>query len=86
MLTINFVKRLIFPFLIIFLLSTSAFSLTDEDEQEIISVVSQQLQAFQDDDFEKAYSFASPIIKKIFPNPQVFGEMVVGQYLSLIHI
>ena len=83
MLTINFVKRLTLPFLIIFLLSTSAFSLTDEDEQEIISVVSQQLQAFQDDDFEKAYSVASPIIKKIFPNPQVFGEMVVGQYQAV---
>ena len=28
-------------------------------------------------------SFASPIIKKIFPNPQVFGEMVVGQYQAV---
>ena len=50
MLTIKIVKGLILPFLIVLLISTSAFSLTDEDEQEIISVVSQQLQAFQDDD------------------------------------
>ena len=83
MLTIKIVKGLILPFLIVLLISTSAFSLTDEDEQEIISVVSQQLQAFQDDDFEKAYSFASPIIKKIFPSSKVFGEMVVGQYQAV---
>ena len=83
MLTINFIKRLIFPFLIIFLLSTSAFSLTDEDEQEIISVVSQQLQAFQDDDFEKAYSYASPTIKTIFSDYKKFREMVVGQYQAV---
>lgn len=83
MLKINFVKRLILPFLIIFLLSTSAFSLTDEDEQEIISVVSQQLQAFQDDDFEKAYSYASPTIKTIFSDYKKFRDMVVGQYQAV---
>ena len=66
MLTTKIVKGLVLPFLVVLLISTSAFSLTDEDEQEIISVVSQQLQAFQNDDFEKAYSFASPIIKKYF--------------------
>ena len=83
MLTIKIVKGLILPFLIVLLISTSAFSITDEDEQEIISVVSQQLQAFQEDDFEKAYSFASPIIKKIFPSPKAFAEMVVGQYQAV---
>ena len=83
MLTIKIVKTLISSFLIVLFISTSAFSITDEDEKEIISVVSQQLQAFQDDDFEKAYSFASPIIKKIFPSPKAFGEMVVGQYQAV---
>ena len=53
MLTTKIVKGLVLPFLVVLLISTSAFSLTDEDEQEIISVVSQQLQAFQNDDFEK---------------------------------
>ena len=51
MLTTKIVKGLVLPFLVVLLISTSAFSLTDEDEQEIISVVSQQLQAFQNDDF-----------------------------------
>ena len=36
------------------------------DEEEIISVVNAHLQAFQDDDFEKAYSSASPTSKSIF--------------------
>ena len=53
MLTTRIIKGLVLPFLVVLLISTSAFSLTDEDEQEIISVVSQQLQAFQNDDFEK---------------------------------
>ena len=83
MLTTKIIKGLVLPFLVVLLISTSAFSLTDEDEQEIISVVSQQLEAFQNDDFEKAYSFASPIIKKIFPSPKAFGEMVVGQYQAV---
>ena len=83
MLTIKIVKGLILPFLVVLLISTSAFSLTDEDEQEIISVVSQQLQAFQDDDFEKAYSYASPTIKTIFSDYKKFRDMVVGQYQAV---
>ena len=83
MLTIKIAKGLILPFLIVLLISTSAFSLTDKDEQEIISVVSQQLQAFQDDDFEKAYSYASPTIKTIFSDYKKFRDMVVGQYQAV---
>ena len=54
--------------LIILFLSfkVEASTLSDKDESDIVNVVKLQLEAFQQDDFETAYSFASPIIKQIF--------------------
>ena len=46
-------------------------------------MVNAQLQAFQDDDFEKAYSYASPTIKTIFSDYKKFRDMVVGQYQAV---
>ena len=66
-----------------FLIQNGAYAITVSDEEEIISVVSAQLQAFQDDDFEKAYSYASPTIKTIFPDYKKFRDMVVGQYQAV---
>ena len=50
---------------------------------EIKSIVNQQLEAFKNDDFEKAYSFASPTIKKMFSSPEVFKKMVIGGYQAV---
>ena len=66
-----------------FFIQSGANALTAFDEEQIISVVSSQLQAFQDDDFEKAYSYASPTIKTIFPDHKKFRDMVVGQYQAV---
>ena len=66
-----------------FLIQNGAYAITASDEEEIISVVSAQLQAFRDDDFEKAYSYASPTIKTIFPDYKEFRDMVVGQYQAV---
>ena len=66
-----------------FFILSGANALTAFDEEQIISVVSGQLQAFQDDDFEKAYSYASPTIKTIFPDYKKFRDMVVGQYQAV---
>ena len=66
-----------------FLIQNVAYAITASDEEEIISVVNAQLQAFQDDDFEKAYSYASPTIKTIFPDYKKFRDMVVGQYQAV---
>ncbi len=72
-------------FLILFFLNNHLYaeslSLTDEDS--IKSVVKQQLEAFSNDDFEKAYSFASPTIKKMFSSPEVFRKMVIGGYQAV---
>ena len=42
-----------------------------------------QLEAFQQDDFETAYSFASPIIKQIFKNADEFKRMVKSGYQAV---
>ena len=75
----NYLQILILSFLI----QNGAYAITASDEEEIISVVSAQLQAFQDDDFEKAYSYAAPTIKTIFPDYKKFRDMVVGQYQAV---
>ena len=69
--------------ILFFLMQNGAYAFTASDEEEIISVVSAQLQAFQDDDFEKAYSYASPTIKTIFSDYKKFRDMVVGQYKAV---
>lgn len=43
-------------------------------------VIEQQIAAFLNDDAATAYSFASPEIKSVFPNPERFFEMVKKSY------
>ena len=71
--------------LIILFLSfkVEASVLSDKDEGDIINVVKLQLEAFQQDDFETAYSFASPIIKQIFKNADEFKKMVKSGYQAV---
>ena len=46
------------------------------DSKNIQGVISQQISSFQVDDFDKAFTFAPPPIKKIFGNSNNFGKMV----------
>ena len=57
--------------------------LSEKDEIDIVNVVKLQLEAFQQDDFEKAYSFASPIIKQIFKNADEFKRMIKSGYQAV---
>jgi Domain of unknown function (DUF4864) len=57
-----------------------AQSLSDSDRSAFQSVIEGQLQAFQTDDGAKAYGFAAPMIRQIFPNPDVFMSMVRKGY------
>lgn len=72
-------------FLIITFLTfnVEASALSDKDESDIVNVVKSQLEAFQQDDFEKAYSFASPIIKQIFKNADEFKNMIKSGYQAV---
>mgnify|MGYP000090575094 CR=1 FL=1 len=43
-------------------------------------VISDQIAALQQDDFETAFTFASPTIRRIFGGPDQFGQMVQNGY------
>lgn len=43
-------------------------------------VIRSQLEAFQAEDVERAYAFASPSIQRQFGDPENFGAMVRGGY------
>lgn len=50
------------------------------DEADMRAVISSQIEAFQADDFETAFGFASPMIQGIFGTPDNFGTMVREGY------
>ena len=47
---------------------------------DIEDVISDQIEAFQADDFEEAFTYASPNIRMLFRTPQNFGRMVTQGY------
>ena len=49
-------------------------------EGPIRSTIESQIQAFQADDFARAFTFASPTIKGMFGTPENFGAMVKQGY------
>lgn len=52
----------------------------DEPGDSFARVISQQIAAFQSDDVEKAFTYASPNIQRIFGTPKRFGRMVRDGY------
>ena len=80
---INNSLNLLLLFVLVFIFIGNSFAITMDEENEIKSIVNQQLEAFKNDDFEKAYSFASPTIKKMFSSPEVFRKMVIGGYQAV---
>ena len=54
------------------------------DKAEIQKTIQLQLEAFQEDDFEAAFEFASPNIQKIFQSSKRFGVMVSQSY-PMVH-
>ena len=57
-----------------------AESLSAEDKAAFQSVITGQIEAFRAEDGARAYSYAAPMIKQIFPNPDVFMNMVRQGY------
>jgi hypothetical protein len=53
-------------------------------EQPIQQSIQSQIDAFETDDFTRAFSFASPNIKAIFGTPENFGAMVTQGY-PMVH-
>jgi len=50
------------------------------DEAKIQDTITQQIDAFLVDDFDQAFTYASPNIKRIFRTPENFGRMVSQGY------
>ncbi|MEO1702152.1 MAG: DUF4864 domain-containing protein [Pseudomonadota bacterium] len=54
------------------------------DENAARAIISQQLESFLSGDFETAYSYASPNIKRLFPTLDRFMSMVRSGYLPVL--
>lgn len=50
------------------------------EASKIQTIISAQIEAFQQDDVETAFTFASPKIQKMFGSPEKFGKMVQNGY------
>lgn len=62
------------------LLNGFTFGTAQAQGTEIQSTISGQIEAFQADDFETAFDFASPTLKRLFGNPDNFRSMVTRGY------
>lgn len=52
----------------------------EADVLEFQRIIKNQLEAFRADDGLAAYSYAAPAIKRIFPSPEIFMQMVRNGY------
>lgn len=59
---------------------TLAASANADTKDEVTTVIQSQIEAFLADDFERAFTFAAPGIKRMFGNPDNFGLMVRQGY------
>ena len=57
-----------------------AESINAADRAEFQRIITAQINAFQADDGPKAYSFAAPVVRNIFPTPEIFMSMVKRGY------
>lgn len=69
-------RHLALAFMLFF---TSALPLR-ADSAAITATINQQIAAFQADDFDRAFEFASPTIRQIFRTAENFGQMVRQGY------
>lgn len=53
---------------------------TAQSQEAIPEIIQNQLNAFAQDDFERAFSYASPYLQQKFQNPQIFRDMVTTGY------
>ena len=60
--------------------SSGGVAAQDSPDAGIKDVISSQLEAFRQDDFARAFTFASPSIQGIFGTPENFGGMVRNGY------
>lgn len=67
-------------FLLSLVFALSFVGLAQAQNAEIEGVIGAQIEAFQADDFEQAFTYASPTIRGIFGTSDRFGAMVRNGY------
>ncbi|MGB3312917.1 MAG: DUF4864 domain-containing protein [Albidovulum sp.] len=70
-------RRIVLGLGLMFLVGASASA---DDGSDIRSVIGDQIAAFAADDLPKAFDFASPMIQRMFNDPETFGRMVATGY------
>ncbi|HUQ38185.1 MAG TPA: DUF4864 domain-containing protein [Aestuariivirga sp.] len=63
-------------------MSVAAFaqSISATEKSEFQRIITAQISAFRADDGPTAYSFAAPVVRNIFPTPEIFMSMVKRGY------
>lgn len=61
-------------------LAVFAQSISETEKSEFQRIISAQISAFRADDGPTAYSFAAPVVRNIFPTPEIFMSMVKQGY------
>jgi len=63
-------------------MSVAAFaqSVSETEKTEFQRIIAAQISAFRADDGPTAYSYAAPVIRNIFPTPEIFMSMVKRGY------
>lgn len=57
-----------------------AQSISATEKSEFQRIITAQISAFRADDGPTAYSFAAPVVRNIFPTPEIFMSMVKRGY------
>lgn len=60
--------------------TANADTLSAADRAEFQRIITGQIEAFRADDGERAYGYAAPGIRRIFPNSSIFMQMVKQGY------
>ena len=63
-------------------MSVAAFaqSISETEKSEFQRIIAAQISAFRADDGPTAYSYAAPVVRNIFPTPEIFMSMVKRGY------
>ena len=75
-------RSLIGRFVLVFGLLLAALPVAAQ-EAEIRTTITRQLDAFQRDDWNEAFTYASPVLRKLFGTPERFRDMVLGGYRAV---
>ena len=74
--------RSVLAFVLLAFISVAALaqSVSETEKTEFQRIITAQISAFRADDGPAAYSFAAPVVRKIFPTPEIFMSMVKRGY------